>query len=178
MRSVRACQTLLLTGTLVISPAFASHAHRAPTSGHAHAASSKRKSASHKPTAHEVKGQRGMDPIRAREIQTALVRENYLTGEPTGDWDEQSQQAMQRYQADHNWQTRIIPDSRALIKLGLGPSPTTGSVGDVTASAATPTASAQTVQPPAQTAASPATPRTRKGASSALTLADAHSIFN
>lgn len=28
---------------------------------------------------------------------------------------------MTRYQADHGWQTKITPDSRALIKLGLGP---------------------------------------------------------
>jgi hypothetical protein len=28
---------------------------------------------------------------------------------------------MQRYQADHGWQSKEVPDSRALIKLGLGP---------------------------------------------------------
>lgn len=28
---------------------------------------------------------------------------------------------MQRYQADQGWQSKTIPDSRALIKLGLGP---------------------------------------------------------
>ena len=28
---------------------------------------------------------------------------------------------MQRYQSDHGWQTKLIPDSRAIIKLGLGP---------------------------------------------------------
>ncbi len=28
---------------------------------------------------------------------------------------------MLRYQADNGWQTKITPDSRALIKLGLGP---------------------------------------------------------
>ncbi len=28
---------------------------------------------------------------------------------------------MLKYQADNGWQTRITPDSRALIKLGLGP---------------------------------------------------------
>jgi len=26
-----------------------------------------------------------------------------------------------KYQADHGWQSKVIPDSRALIKLGLGP---------------------------------------------------------
>lgn len=29
---------------------------------------------------------------------------------------------MARYQADHGWQSKVTPDSRALIKLGLGPS--------------------------------------------------------
>ena len=28
---------------------------------------------------------------------------------------------MVRYQADNGWQTKVAPDSRALIKLGLGP---------------------------------------------------------
>jgi hypothetical protein len=33
-----------------------------------------------------------------------------------------TQAAMQRYQADQGWQSKTTPDSRALIKLGLGPS--------------------------------------------------------
>ncbi len=28
---------------------------------------------------------------------------------------------MQKFQADNGWQTKITPDARALIKLGLGP---------------------------------------------------------
>jgi len=28
---------------------------------------------------------------------------------------------MQKMQADNGWQTKMIPDSRAIIKLGLGP---------------------------------------------------------
>jgi hypothetical protein len=28
---------------------------------------------------------------------------------------------MQKYQADQGWQTKLIPDARALKKLGLGP---------------------------------------------------------
>ena len=28
---------------------------------------------------------------------------------------------MQKYQADQGWQTKLMPDSRALVKLGLGP---------------------------------------------------------
>ncbi len=37
-------------------------------------------------------------------------------------WDQESEEAMRRYQGDHGWQTKEVPDSRALIKLGLGPS--------------------------------------------------------
>ncbi|HEY4011627.1 MAG TPA: peptidoglycan-binding domain-containing protein [Acidobacteriaceae bacterium] len=69
----------------------------------------------------------GMDPERATEIQQALIRNGYLSGEPTGVWDAQSASAMQRLQGDNGWQTRITPDSRALIKLGLGPQQTVAS---------------------------------------------------
>ena len=68
------------------------------------------------------RGQQAIDGSRAREIQTALIREHYMQGEPTGAWDGATQAAMQRYQADQGWQSKTIPDSRALIKLGLGPS--------------------------------------------------------
>lgn len=60
-------------------------------------------------------------PDRAQEIQEALVREHYLKSDPSGVWDSNTQAAMQRFQADHGWQTKMIPDSRALIALGLGP---------------------------------------------------------
>ena len=49
------------------------------------------------------------------------MREHYLSGQATGTWNEASEAAMRRYQGDHGWQTKTVPDSRALIKLGLGP---------------------------------------------------------
>lgn len=63
----------------------------------------------------------GMEPERATEIQQALIKNGYMTGEPTGVWDSNSAAAMQKFQGDNGWQTKITPDSRALIKLGLGP---------------------------------------------------------
>jgi len=63
----------------------------------------------------------GMPSERATEIQTALIQKGYLTGEPTGVWDASSIAAMQKLQSDNGWQTKITPDSRAIIKLGLGP---------------------------------------------------------
>ena len=68
------------------------------------------------------RGQQAIDSGRARQIQTALIREHYMQGEPSGSWDNATQAAMKRYQADQGWQSKQIPDSRALIKLGLGPS--------------------------------------------------------
>jgi hypothetical protein len=70
---------------------------------------------------HEEKTPVEMPPDRATQIQTALIKQGYLTGEPTGRWDEQTVSAMQKLQGDNGWQTKITPDSRALIKLGLGP---------------------------------------------------------
>ena len=82
---------------------------------------SKKTKKSRKSTSRRPKGQQKIDPQRALEIQQALIREHYLTGKPSGVWNEATQQAMQRYQADNNWQSKTTPDARALIKLGLGP---------------------------------------------------------
>jgi len=70
----------------------------------------------------QLRGQQKIDAQRAQEIQEALIREHYLTGQATGTWNEASEEAMRRYQADNGWQSKTVPDSRALIKLGLGPS--------------------------------------------------------
>lgn len=67
------------------------------------------------------RGQQKIDAARAREIQEALIREHYLEGAASGVWDARSQNAMERFQADNGWQSKVVPDSRALIKLGLGP---------------------------------------------------------
>jgi hypothetical protein len=75
-----------------------------------------RKSASRR-----TRGQQKIDPKRAQEIQEALIRAHYLDGKPSGVWNDATQKAMQRYQADNNWQSKTTPDARALIKLGLGP---------------------------------------------------------
>ena len=69
-----------------------------------------------------VRGQQKIASDRAQAIQEALIRQHYLTGEPTGTWNQASEDAMRKYQADHGWQSKTVPDSRALISLGLGPS--------------------------------------------------------
>ena len=35
--------------------------------------------------------------------------------------DARTKEALIRYQKDNGWQSKVVPDSRALIKLGLGP---------------------------------------------------------
>src|SRR5437660_6133187 len=69
-----------------------------------------------------LRGQQKIDSERAQAIQEALIREHYLNGDATGTWNQASEDAMRRYQADHGWQSKTVPDSRALISLGLGPS--------------------------------------------------------
>ena len=85
-------------------------------------------SASRKALKHTAKpkfqSQRGIDDQRATEIQAALIKAGYLSGSPSGHWDTASTAAMQKVQADNGWQTKLVPDSRALIKLGLGPAST------------------------------------------------------
>lgn len=67
------------------------------------------------------KGQHGITSDRTRQIQEALIRQHYLDGEANGVWDTRTQEACRKYQADNGWQSKVLPDSRALIKLGLGP---------------------------------------------------------
>ena len=78
-------------------------------------------STGHKKTT-RVRGQQKIDPERAQAIQQALIRENYLSPDSAGQWNQASEDAMRRFQQDHGWQIKEVPDSRALIKLGLGPS--------------------------------------------------------
>ncbi len=105
-----------------------SHSHAATGAGHrtrlaaTSTSSSGRKG--HKTTraaAHILHGQQAIQPERVTEIQQALIREHYMSGDATGQWDSSTQAAMQKYQSDQGWQTKLMPDSRALKKLGLGP---------------------------------------------------------
>lgn len=123
----RSTVAMILSAILLVPPAFASHVHRAPTSGKAKASSHSSKSSSSKTrkgkrkNARRIRGQQIIDSDRATQIQQALIREHYLNGEPSGTWDTASIAAMRKYQSDQGWQTKLMPDSRALKKLGLGP---------------------------------------------------------
>lgn len=140
----RSTAALILSTALFVPSAFASRVHRAPTSGTSKSSSktatsktaksksstaprtktssSKSKSRKGQKASYKrVRGQQGIAPERATQIQQALIREHYLSGEPTGAWDAATVAAMQKYQADQGWQTKLSPDPRALKKLGLGP---------------------------------------------------------
>jgi peptidoglycan hydrolase-like protein with peptidoglycan-binding domain len=107
----------LLSSTLLLSAALPcsayTHARRGPTSPKLF---NKRSKSGQKPAA-----QRGIDDNRATQIQASLIKSGYLSGEASGHWDARTEAAMQKFQEDNGWQTKLIPDSRAIIKLGLGP---------------------------------------------------------
>ena len=106
------------TDTTAKKPATTSDAHKHHKStASTHTASAGKRSRKKRP-----RGQLKIDSERAQAIQEALIREHYLKGEATGTWNEASEEAMRRYQSDNGWQSKTVPDSRALIKLGLGPS--------------------------------------------------------
>lgn len=118
MFSSRTTAAFLISAALVAPSAFATNVHRSPTSGLA--STHKLSKSKHKVT-RRARGQQAIEPERVTQIQQALIREHYLTGEANGKWDASTIAAMQKYQADHGWQTKLMPDSRALLKLGLGP---------------------------------------------------------
>jgi hypothetical protein len=107
--------TVLLAFTAASS--FAATAHSTKAHGKSHHKHTRVKRAG----AWKKHGQHGIDADRARDIQEALIREHYLSGTASGVWDNDSKAAMAKFQKDQGWQSKRIPDARALIKLGLGP---------------------------------------------------------
>jgi peptidoglycan hydrolase-like protein with peptidoglycan-binding domain len=114
-----------VAATLAMPAIAATRTHRRPTA--AHKTSTSKSTAKHAAKAHIV-GQRTIDDDRATQIQSALIKAGYLTGSPSGHWDAESEAAMQKLQGDNGWQTKLVPDSRALIKLGLGPTTTAAEI--------------------------------------------------
>ena len=118
MFSFRANLALLVSAALLAPPTFAASVRHTSTSTHA---SSSHKLSHSRKGSRRVRGQQAIQPDRVTEIQQALAREHYLSSDPNGDWDTTTVAAMQKYQADHGWQTKLMPDPRALKNLGLGP---------------------------------------------------------
>ena len=66
-------------------------------------------------------GQMQPTPERYKEIQQALAKKGYLHGEATGVWNQDSADALRRFQQDQNLQASGKLDSLSIIALGLGP---------------------------------------------------------
>lgn len=100
------------------APAYA-YQHRLPPSQNRYSSPA---------TYHPTTGQQRLarvhiQPERVQEIQQALIREGYLRGDATGQWDSQTHEAMQRYQTDHGFPNTGLPEAKSLMKLGLGSHP-------------------------------------------------------
>ncbi len=62
-------------------------------------------------------------PERIQQIQQALAQAGYFKAEPNGTWDDQTRDAMRRYQTDHGFPVTGLPEAKSLMKLGLGQHP-------------------------------------------------------
>ncbi|MFN7993182.1 MAG: peptidoglycan-binding domain-containing protein [Bryobacteraceae bacterium] len=83
--------------------------------------SSRTRSAKRAPVRGWRAGQSAPSPDRYKEIQEALARKGYLHQGPTGTWDQNSADALRRFQQDQNLQPNGKLDSLSIIALGLGP---------------------------------------------------------
>ncbi len=131
------CAALLLAGAAPARTVPTSQ--KKPSTARKHASAKSAKSKQARQTWR--RRQSAPDGARVREIQAALIREHYLEGQPSGTWDARTKAALERYQGENGWQTKRIPDARALIKLGLGPdhanllNPGTAALGETAARA-------------------------------------------
>jgi len=98
----------------------------APTSstktGTAHSATARRTGKKGTPATTWRNRQLAPTPQRYKEIQDALVAKGYLKPEDaTGGWNENSMDALKRFQSEQNIESTGKINSLSLIALGLGP---------------------------------------------------------
>jgi peptidoglycan hydrolase-like protein with peptidoglycan-binding domain len=76
----------------------------------------------HKKSHHtkKVSGQKAPTADRIGEIQTALSRDGYYQGDPSGKWDSNTVAALQKFQSAHGIDADGKLDAPTLQKLGLG----------------------------------------------------------
>jgi len=65
--------------------------------------------------------QSGPTPERYKEIQESLISKGYMQGPATGAWDQNSMDAMRKFQTDQKQDPTGKVTAKALINLGLGP---------------------------------------------------------
>jgi len=129
-RTIQLVIAIFCLALLVAAPASARTTKKSGHKASGHATKTSVKSGKHAKGKNKVRrtrgawkrhGQQGIKEDRTRAIQSALIRERYLAGDANGVWDTRTQAAMQKFQSDNGWQSKVLPDARALIKLGLGP---------------------------------------------------------
>ena len=99
-------------------------------------------------------GQKAPTSDRVSEIQAALAKDGSFSGMPNGKWDDETTQAMRRFQAAHGLNPSGKLDALSLQKLGLGsqtagvaaPTPPPGAVSRLTSSVVAPSASTETAR--------------------------------
>ena len=69
---------------------------------------------------HQPPGQKAPAPERISEIQSALAREGYYQGDPTGKFDSSTLAALEKFQSANGLDSNGKLDAPTLQKLGLG----------------------------------------------------------
>jgi peptidoglycan hydrolase-like protein with peptidoglycan-binding domain len=100
-------------------------------------------------------------PDRYRQIQQALVARGYLDQKPTGVWDNESTEALRRFQKDQNLDPSGKVNSLSLIALGLGAKHATIPPADAPGAGPAPPNTAEPPPTPAPPNAAPADPNGR-----------------
>jgi len=99
-------------------------------------------------------GQKAPTNDRINEIQMALARDGSFRGAPTGKWDDDTTEAMRKFQAGHGLNPSGKLDAPTLQRLGLGsqtagiaaPTPPPGATSRLTSSTSSPSASADSAR--------------------------------
>lgn len=107
------------------TPAGTAHVSTSKTSAHSragsHAVSSRTKSRRVAHAAPAPSYQLHPDAQRYTQIQQALADRGYFKGQPNGEWNEDSVDALKRFQADQKLESDGKVNALTLTGLGLGP---------------------------------------------------------
>ena len=93
-------------------------AHSKTSAGSAKKTTGSKRSATRR--SKRVKGQAAPTPERINEIQAALNKRGFYSGEPTGKWDDSSTESMKKFQSANGLNPTGKFDALTLQKLGLG----------------------------------------------------------
>jgi len=122
----------LAAGSLILPAAISaqnssvhktSHSSSATAARTTGSASTKKTSKSRRTTSRKskrVKGQAAPTSDRINEIQSALAKQGFYDGEPSGKWEDSSSEAMRKFQSTNGLTPTGKLDARTLQKLGLG----------------------------------------------------------